>query len=68
MDVKFSDSVKELIGERGLKIDDVIDIINTAESSNRKLNDGSKNLAKKRIGEVTIYAVYDDNGNVETAY
>ena len=68
MDAKFSDSVKELIGSRGLKLDDVIDVINTAESSKRKINDGSKNLAKKRIGEATIYAVYDNDGNVETAY
>ena len=68
MDAKFSDSVKELIGSRGLNLDDVIDVINTAESSKRKINDGSKNLAKKRIGEATIYAVYDNDGNVETAY
>ncbi|WP_400260114.1 DUF7479 domain-containing protein [Candidatus Methanomassiliicoccus intestinalis] len=68
MDAKFSDSVKELIGERGLKIDDVIDVINTAEASGKKINNGSQNLAKKRIGEVTIYALYDNNGNVESAY
>ena len=68
MDAKFSDSVKELIGERGLKIDDVIDVINTAEASGKKISNGSQNLAKKRIGEVTIYAVYDNNGNVESAY
>ena len=68
MDVKFSDSVKGILGERGLKVEDVTDVINSAESSKKKIFDGSKNLAKKRIGEATIYAVYDDNGNVETAY
>lgn len=68
MDIKFSDSVKTLIGERGLKVEDVTDVINTAESSGRKISNGSQNLAKKRIGEATIYAVYDNSGNVETAY
>jgi hypothetical protein len=54
MDVKFSNEVVELLGKRGLKEADVKDVI--------------QNLAKKRMGEVTIYALYDNNGNVEAAY
>ncbi|MGD0817216.1 MAG: hypothetical protein ABR986_02310 [Methanomassiliicoccales archaeon] len=68
MDVKFSSEVVELLGKRGLKEADVVEVIQSAESSGIKLTQGDKNLAKKRIGEVTIYALYDDSGNVETAY
>ena len=68
MQVKFSNEVAELLGKRGLKEADVTDVINTAESSGRKLTKDNKNLAKKRIGDVTIYALYDNEGNLETAY
>jgi hypothetical protein len=68
MDVKFSNEVVELLGKRGLKEADVKDVIQSAEASGRKLTQGDKNLAKKRMGEVTIYALYDNNGNVEAAY
>lgn len=68
MDAKFSANAKDLLGKRGLKEADVADVVKTAETSHRKITDGKVNLAKKRIGEVTVYALYDNNGNVETAY
>lgn len=68
MDAKFSANVKDLLGKRGLKEADVADVVKTAETSHRKITDGKVNLAKKRIGEVTVYAMYDNNGNVQTAY
>ncbi len=68
MEAKFSSNVKELLGKRGLKEADVADVVKTAEASGRKLTKNGKNLAKKRIGEVTVYALYDQSGNVETAY
>ncbi|NLI73664.1 MAG: hypothetical protein GX369_02665 [Euryarchaeota archaeon] len=68
MDAKFSDNVKEIMGKRGLKEADIVDVINTAESSNRKLVKNGINLAKKRIGEVTMYALYNDDGEVQSTY
>lgn len=68
MDAKFSAEVKDLLGKRGLKEADVADVINTAETSNRKITTGKANIAKKRIGEVTVYAKYDNDGNVCAAY
>ncbi len=68
MDAKFSANAKDVMGKRGLKEADVADVVNTAESSNRKLFKDGTNLAKKRIGEATIYAVYNDSGEVQSAY
>jgi len=68
MDAKFSAEAKDLMGKRGLKEADVADVVKTAETSNRKITNGKAFLAKKRIGEVTVYAKYDNNGNVCSAY
>lgn len=68
MEAKFSAEVKDLMGKRGLKEADVADVVKTAETSHRKISTGKVNLAKKRIGEVTVYAKYDNNGNVCSAY
>lgn len=56
------------MGKRGLKEADITEVISSAESTNRKLVKDGINLAKKRIGEVTAYAVYKDDGEVQTAY
>jgi hypothetical protein len=76
MDVKIPDQVKEVLGKRGIKEADVDDVIKTAESSNKKLlvKGTAKIIAKKRIGDVTIYAVYETDGllkkhaTLDTAY
>ena len=68
MDAKFSAEAKDLMGKRGLKEADVADVVKTAETSNRKVTNGKATLAKKRIGEVTVYAKYDASGNVCSAY
>ncbi len=68
MDAKFSAEAKDLMGKRGLKEADVADVVKTAETSNRKITTGKVNIAKKRIGEVTVYAKYDADGNVCNAY
>jgi hypothetical protein len=76
MDIKIPDNVKEVLGKRGIKEADVDDVIKTAESSKKKLlvKGTSKFIAKKRIGDVTIYAVYETDGmltkhaTLESAY
>ena len=72
MDVVFSDAVKDLMGKRGLKEEDVKAVIEAAEASNDKIvNSEGKILAKKVIGELTVYADYSVAGgkaNVNSAY
>jgi hypothetical protein len=76
MDVRMSDAVKETIGKRGLKEADVQDVINTAESSKKKIvNKNGKVLAKKVVNNVTIYTDYNlekgilkSHANLNSAY
>jgi len=77
MDIKASDQVKETVAKRGLKVDDVMDVIKTAEGGNKKAVDKStgKILAKKVINNVTVYADYNvekgilkSHANVNSAY
>ncbi len=72
MDVAISPEVKEILGQRGIKEDEIAEVINEAESSKDKLVSGSgDNIARKKIGESTIYAVYSaSNGGatLKTAY
>ena len=74
MEVK-TEAIKEVLGKRGIKEADVEDVVKTAESSNVKFKKGNDNLGKKRIGDVTIYALYDmesgilkKTATVKTAY
>ena len=56
-----TDAVKELIGKRGLKVADVEDVVKTAEASGKKFTKKGTNLnlASKKIGDVTVYALYE---------
>lgn len=56
-----TDAVKELIGKRGLKVADIEDVVKTAESSGKKFTKKGTNLnlASKKIGDVTVYAMYE---------
>jgi len=76
MDFKASDQVKETIAKRGLKVDDVMDVVKTAEGANKKIiNKDGKIVAKKVINNVTVYADYNiekgilkSHANVNSAY
>jgi hypothetical protein len=77
MDIKATDQVKETIGKRGLKIDDVMDVVKTAEGANKKVVDKASGrvIAKKVINNVTVYADYNvekgilkSHANVNSAY
>ena len=59
MEIKIPNEVMELIGKRGIKKDDVKDVIETAESSNKKIVMGNRNLAKKIIGQAIVYVDYE---------
>ena len=62
MEYVFSDAVKEVLAKRGLKEDDVKAVIDYAESSKDKITDGKRFIAKKVIGDLTVYADYGVDG------
>jgi hypothetical protein len=77
MDVKFSDSVKETLGKRGLKTSDIEEVIKAAEGENKKaVNKATgRAIAKKTLNNVTVYADYNvekgilkSHANVNSGY
>lgn len=64
--------VKELIAKRGLKEADVIAVVTEAAASKKYIKKGNMGLAKKVIGDLTVYAMADLSGSgtavVKTAY
>ena len=71
MDIAISNDVKEVFEKRGLKEADVKAVIEAAEASKDKITNGSKFIAKKQIGDLTVYADYnakDGKVTVNSAY
>lgn len=72
MDVAISPEVKEALGQRGIKEAEMAEVITSAEASKDKLvNSSGISIARKKIGESTIYAVYTvSNGaaSLQAAY
>ena len=66
MDFIISDEVKAAIEGKGLKVADIENVIKAAEASKDKITNGSKCIAKKVLGDVTVYADYSsDNGKIK---
>lgn len=68
MNVIIPDNVKETIAQRGIKPEDATAVIETAEATKRKLasKDGTRYIAKKIMGDVTVYADYSMAGGSAT--
>ncbi|MCL2785778.1 MAG: hypothetical protein FWD81_00945 [Methanomassiliicoccaceae archaeon] len=62
MEIIISDEVKAGIEGKALKVDEIKALINGAEASKDKITNGSKFLAKKKLGDVTVYADYSEEG------
>lgn len=58
VEIRLGDGVADAMEERGVKEEDVREILAYAEGEGVKLVDGDLNLAKKRIGKFTAYAEY----------
>ena len=58
MEYVISDAVKEVLAKRGLKVDDLKATIDYAEGSKDKIANGKRFIAKKLIGDLTVYADY----------
>lgn len=63
MDMIFTKEAKELLEKRGLKEADVKAVIENAEANNDKIFNGTKFIAKKEIGDLTVYADYTKDGD-----
>jgi len=65
-------NVKELIAKRGLKEADVIAVVNDADATKKYIKKGNDGLAKKVIGDLTVYVMCDLSGKgtavVKSAY
>ena len=61
----ISDEIAELMEERGIREEDVREVVEFAESSGKKLYiEGEEHfLARKRIGKFSAYAEYSVKGN-----
>ncbi len=72
MQITIPADAKELIAKRGLKESDVTDVVNTAGKTNHFLKRGNDGLAKKVIGDLTVYVLCDLSGKgtavVKSAY
>ncbi len=71
MEITFTKEAKELLEKRGLKEADVKAVIENAEANKDKIYNGAKFIAKKEIGDLTVYADYTKSGDkitVNSAY
>ncbi|MCQ2056246.1 MAG: hypothetical protein MJY64_02095 [archaeon] len=64
----ISEAAKSILEKRGLKEADVLSVVN--ECGDDKIFNKEKGIyiARKEIGELTVYAVFDESGTVQTAY
>lgn len=62
----ISAAAKEIIEKRGLKEADIIGVVDGC-GDDYIFKDGL-NIAKKEIGDATVYAVFKDGGEVVSAY
>ena len=64
----ISAAVKEIIEKRGLKEADIIGIIDGCGDDKIFNKEKGLYIAKKEIGDATVYAVFDEAGDVKSAY
>ncbi len=71
-EIKFSDQALELMEERGIRKEDVVEAVETAENGGDKLyTESGEFLAKAKVGNYTVYAGYKESGDsllVDNAY
>jgi len=63
MAITISSEVQAVLDSRGLKADDIKKVIENAEKSKDKIDNGKKFIAKLVIGDLTVYADYCKKGD-----
>ena len=67
MTIKFSEKALELMQERGIEKEDVEKVVEEAEKNNVKIiSDDGSNLCRSKVGNYTVYAQYEVDGDVAT--
>ena len=63
--VKLSDDIKAIMEERGIREEDIREVLDYAETTGKKLYvEGEEHfLARKRIGNFSAYVEYSLNGD-----
>ncbi|MDD4185222.1 MAG: hypothetical protein PHX75_01065 [Candidatus Methanomethylophilaceae archaeon] len=61
MAITFSDAAKKSMEAKGLKEADVKQVVEGAGKD--RIYDGKRFIAKKKIGDLTVYADYSENGD-----
>ncbi len=64
----ISAAEKEIIEKRGLKEADIIGIVDGCGDDKIFNKEKGLYIAKKEIGDATVYAVFDEAGDVKSAY
>ena len=67
MEIRLN-AVTALMEERGIKAEDISEVIAWGNGEGGKLLDGERNLAKKRLGNVMVYVEYMADGAVTDVY
>lgn len=60
-EIKFSEEALEMMEERGIRKEDVVEAVETAENGGDKLyTESGEFLAKAKVGNYTVYSEYKD--------
>lgn len=59
--ITYDDDAKDTIEKRGLRCEDIESIISTAGDD--RIFNGSEYIAKREIGDLTVYARYSEDGD-----
>ena len=71
MEISLAEGVAERIEERGITEEDIRRAIEGAEDKKTFICDGATIIGKSRLGKMTVYVVYEKDGNcftVQSAY
>lgn len=66
MNIVLAEDVLAAIEELGVTQEDVREVVEYAESTQKLFDDNGNNLGKKRLGAMTVYAEYRLDGDTAT--
>ena len=64
----ISENAKKTIEDKGLKVAEIEKLVADAQGSKDMITNGTKFIAKKVIGDMTVYADFSEDGSVNSVY
>lgn len=64
MEILLGEGLTDLIEKRGITEDDIRNAIAAAEDNKTFISDGSTIIGKSKAGNMTVYVVYERDGDV----